>query len=74
MGFRQAARVKANSLDIKGFARNEPDGSVYIEAESEEKALNEFVEWFKNGPLAAKIEGVEIEAGTMRNLENFLII
>ena len=40
--FRDSARMEANRLGVAGFARNEPDGSVYIEAEGEKDALDEF--------------------------------
>jgi len=35
VGFRYSAMEAAEELGIKGFVRNMPDGSVYIEAEGE---------------------------------------
>ena len=40
--YRQTAMEKATELGLKGFARNEPDGSVYIEAEVALDALEKF--------------------------------
>jgi acylphosphatase len=34
--FRASTKAKAEELGISGFVQNEPDGSVYIEAEGEE--------------------------------------
>jgi len=53
--FRASAKVIADQLDVKGIVRNEPDGSVYIEAEAHEKILNQFVDWCKKGPAHAEV-------------------
>lgn len=57
--FRHSARIKFEELNLKGFARNENDGSVYLEAEGEEGALNKLLEWCKKGPPLARVERVE---------------
>ncbi len=59
--FRYSAKRKAEKLDIMGFARNEPDGTVYIEAEGEEKTLKQFLAWCRKGPAFARVEKVESE-------------
>jgi acylphosphatase len=38
---------------------NEPDGTVYIEAEGEESALKEFLAWCRKGPITAKVTKVK---------------
>src|SRR5258706_2006965 len=53
--FRASAREKAEELGVKGFVRNEPDGSVYIEAEAEEIILEQFLDWCREGPPRARI-------------------
>lgn len=50
VGFRWRTVREAAALGIKGFVRNMPDGSVYIEAEGTRKQLRSFVEWCKKGP------------------------
>ena len=57
--FRSSAEKKAKELDITGFAKNMPDGSVYIEAEGEEEKLKEFLAWCEIGPRNAKVEKIE---------------
>jgi acylphosphatase len=59
--FRQSAREKAGELNISGFARNDPDGAVYIEAEGEENNLRKFLEWCRKGPAPASVEKLEFE-------------
>ncbi|MBL4736088.1 MAG: acylphosphatase, partial [Flavobacteriales bacterium] len=43
--FRASTRDEAGRLGLRGFVRNEPDGSVYAEVEGEENEINEFVKW-----------------------------
>jgi len=45
VGFRYSALRAARSYGIKGFVRNEPDGSVYMEVEGEEMNLGLFLDW-----------------------------
>jgi acylphosphatase len=53
--FRASTKAKADQLEVKGIVRNEPDGSVYIEAEGEENILDPFIEWSKRGPARAQV-------------------
>jgi len=71
--FRNSTRSKAQELGVTGFVRNEPDGSVYIEAEGDESALKKLVEWCRLGPPRAKVEGVELEEGELKNFTEFKI-
>ncbi|NJQ97304.1 MAG: acylphosphatase [Hydrococcus sp. CSU_1_8] len=50
VGFRATARSIALGHGVTGWVRNEPDGSVYVEAEGDEIALKSFSEWCKKGP------------------------
>lgn len=70
--FRFGAKVEAEKLLIKGFARNEDDGSVYIEAEGDEKDLSLFLDWCKKGPALARIEKVDSEfKNELKGFESF---
>ena len=59
VGFRDAVYWKARKLYIAGFVMNEPDGSIYIEAEGEKAVLEEFLAWCRKGPITAKVTEVE---------------
>lgn len=71
--YRASARAEAERLGLNGFVRNEPDGSVYAEAEGETDALERFVEWCRRGPPQARVDGVEKASGTMRDYRGFRI-
>lgn len=58
--FRDHARRKALELGIKGWVRNEKDGTVSVLAQGNAAGLDEFIEWCKKGPDSAKVENVEI--------------
>ncbi len=73
ISFREAARRKAVGLGIKGLVRNEPDGSVYIEAEGLEDALEKLVNWCWEGTEMAKVIKVEIEEGDPKNFGDFQV-
>lgn len=60
--FRKYTLEKASSLKLKGFVRNEPDGTVLICAEGLVHNLNQLVDWCKEGSPAAEVARVEIES------------
>lgn len=71
--FRASAKEAADQLNIKGFAQNQSDGNVYIEAEGDEKKLKQFVEWCKHGPPRAQVIHVDVQEGELKNFERFEI-
>ena len=72
--FRYSAKDKAEELNVKGWARNESDGTVYIEAEGEEEALKNFIKWCRQGSSPAQVEKVEIQEGPMKNFSVFNLV
>ncbi len=73
--FRKYTQEKAQALNLKGFVRNEPDGSVYVEVENRDEArLKAFVQWLHQGSPLSKVEDVEIlNESTCQNLDRFII-
>lgn len=71
VGFRNAAKHRADQLELKGFARNEEDGTVYIEVEGGEEKLQKFLEWCQEGSDAANVESVESEVHSPEYHEGF---
>lgn len=53
--FRDFTQRHSRALDLKGFVQNDPDGSVNVVAEGEEKNINKLVEKLKKGPLLTSI-------------------
>lgn len=71
--FRDSVKRKAEKWGIRGFVRNEMDGSVYIEAEGSEEALEKLVSWCWEGTVISSVAKVEIEEGDMKGFEDFQI-
>lgn len=69
--YRDSTKAVADQLGIKGFIRNENDGSVYAEAEGDDFAINQFLDWCREGPDRARVEHVESTEGEMKNYRNF---
>lgn len=67
--FRHSAKQIAESLNITGFARNETDSAVYIEAEGTEENLKKFLGWCRIGPSSARVEKAEYKFS--EELKNF---
>ncbi len=57
--YRQTTREQALKLGLNGFVMNRDDGSVYLEAEGEEEALQQLADWCRKGPVLAKVTEVE---------------
>ncbi len=58
VAFRYYTVEKAQQLGLKGFVKNQPDGTVYIEAEGEDRVLRDFVAWCRQGPPHARVTQV----------------
>lgn len=71
--FRASTKDEADRLGIKGFVKNERDGSVYIEAEGEDESLKHFVEWCRVGPAHAVVADVKIAEVEPRSFSVFKI-
>jgi acylphosphatase len=72
--FRRTAQQKAEALGVRGFARNEGGGTVYIEVEGAEEALNRFLKWCENGPPLARVEHIETREGELKKFLNFTVV
>ncbi len=73
VGFRFYTQKKALSYQINGFVKNEPDGSVYIEAEGEELNMKAFESWCKQGPTWARVTELKSTDCPLMNFTNFQI-
>lgn len=73
VGFRFKVNLEALRYNLRGFVRNEPDGSVYIEAEGEEEKLIRFIDWCQEGPSHVYIEKVDARKGPVAGYPEFVI-
>lgn len=58
VGYRASCRRRAEELRLSGWVRNQPDGSVEVEAEGQPRDLGELLLWCERGPLGAQVSGV----------------
>jgi len=72
--YRKSTWEKAMELGIKGTVKNQPDSSVYIEAEGEEFQLKEFLEWCAKGPEFAKVSNLSFEESDLLQYRFFEIL
>lgn len=72
--FRHTAKQTAASLGLTGFARNEADGSVQMEVQGEELALQKFQEWCQLGSPSSQVETVKAEGIPLKEEQNFSIL
>lgn len=72
--FRSYAKNEAEELSVKGFVKNEIDGSVYMESEGERPDLEEFIERLRRPPKSAKVERVDVEEGEIKGYNGFDVI
>ncbi|HEY5748192.1 MAG TPA: acylphosphatase [Chryseolinea sp.] len=69
--YRASTVEKARALGLKGFVQNEPDGSVYIEAEGDDIALQALLAWCRQGPPHARVSDVIAKEGPLQNFVDF---
>ncbi len=60
VSFRWYAFREARRLDVHGWVRNEPDGSVLAHVEGDEAAVDAMVEWCRHGPSYASVRDVAV--------------
>ncbi|MEY3679265.1 MAG: hypothetical protein RI924_1406 [Bacteroidota bacterium] len=71
--FRASAKAVADMLGVRGRVINQPDGSVYIEAEGDEFSLEEFLAFCHQGPEKSQVEKVLVNEAELKNYRNFEI-
>ncbi len=59
--FRGATVEQARSLDLAGFARNLPDGSVEVVARGPKEGVDLLVEFLRRGPSLARVLKVDLD-------------
>ncbi|MFC5579392.1 acylphosphatase [Lysobacter niabensis] len=57
--FRASTRDRAVALNLRGFARNLPDGRVEVLAIGEDDAVEGLAQWLHYGPPQARVDELE---------------
>jgi acylphosphatase len=58
--YRASAARRAQELELRGYARNLPDGRVEVLACGEAQAVSAFISWLWIGSSASKVTSVEV--------------
>jgi acylphosphatase len=61
VGYRYFARQAAQSLGVRGWIRNLPDGSCEVQVAGAAETLQRFKEELLRGPRGARVEGIDEE-------------
>ncbi len=59
--FRDSTRKEARKLNVVGWVKNMPDGTVYLEAEGAEENLKELERWLHVGSPMSRVNRIELE-------------
>jgi DNA ligase D-like protein (predicted 3'-phosphoesterase) len=71
--FRDTTVRKAEEMGVFGWVRNAEDGTVRVHAEGTEGAIEGFLGFLREGPPAARVDEVEIEAAKVEGHEQFAV-
>jgi acylphosphatase len=63
----------AADLDVRGWVRNTPDGSVEAFLEGDEQNIGRVLDWARTGPPRARVDRLDFEKTTPRNHKDFRI-
>ena len=58
--FRAEASSRARSLDLAGWVRNLPDGSLDAAFEGEQEHVESMLRWCEHGPAGARVDSVDV--------------
>jgi acylphosphatase len=72
--FRAGVKKVADIIGVRGFVRNEHNGSVFVEAEGEDEMVNKLVDYCHHGPEGARVDKVSITLGVIVGYESFEIV
>ena len=74
VGYRYSAKMEAESLGIIGSVQNLSDGSVFVTAQGEKKAMDNFVRWCCKGPPGAMVRNIEKVQGKTEEFSEFRLL
>lgn len=73
VGYRAFISRLATNFALKGFVKNMPDGTVYIEVEGDKEIIDQFVQKCKVGPGWANVEQVKAFQAPLTGYEDFRV-
>lgn len=74
VAYRAYVQDAATELELVGWVRNMPDGTVEVVAQGMPDVLKEFVEYLHEGSLMSKVDAVAVEWHSIRQpLDDFSV-
>jgi acylphosphatase len=73
VGFRYYTVQAAMQFGVNGFVKNQYDGTVYIEAEGEQDAMEAFLAWCRRGPQWVRVEGFNVQEQPVMGYKGFTV-
>ena len=61
VNFRYYTLLQAQALQLTGWVRNRPDGTVEVTAEGPRAALDDLLDYLRHGPSHAHVDRVDAE-------------
>ena len=74
VGYRYSTKMKAESLGIRGSVKNLRDGSVFVTAQGEKEAMENFVRWCYKGPPGAIVSNIIKIQGKTGEFSEFKVL
>ncbi len=74
VGYRYSAKIKAESLSIKGSVKNIRDGTVFLTVEGKKESMENFVRWCHKGPPGAIVRKIQKVQGKTEGFTEFKIL
>jgi len=68
--FRDFVRKTANNLELNGWVKNNPDGSVSAVVEGEEEIINRLIDKIKIGSPLSKVDNIKVNWQPFKNKFN----
>lgn len=73
VGFRAFTKRVASRHDVKGWVRNEPDGTVTAVLQGDQAAVNDVLDAVKDGPRTSHVDGHTVTDVEPERFDDFTI-
>lgn len=71
--FRKSTKEIASLLDLCGFVKNQPNGTVLIHASGTDAQIDQLITWCGVGPPSATVNNVKVKTKKIEKYNSFEI-